>query len=375
MPATQGQTPASAPRRAALALRGALARSPDPYAGANLDLVRRLGAVMLAFTFVLAAALLPLAHPTDHIGTTGWAVASATLAVLSAGAVRLAKLRELRPDEALAWCYAALVAIAVLVWLTGGRDSPYYSLVLVWAGYAGASHPPRRVAAFLVALLAAGLSPLLYESLSSATIGSFVVRVAVWGLLTVMANAWSQSVRNQRAALMAGAREAQDEARVDALTGLGNRRGFDESLGRHMSLARRSGSPLSIVVADLDDFKTINDTFGHLAGDQVLRGAAKALARALRGHDESFRWGGDEFMLILPQTELTGAHVVCGRVAGEVPSVERPDGRRLAIACGPAQLVEGMSGRDLIDAADLALMSRKRGAPTTPRPTPVEPVE
>src|SRR5947209_12752493 len=146
MPATQGQTPASAPRRAAGALRGALARSPDPYAGANLDMVRRLGAVMLGFTFVLAAALLPLARPIDHIGITGWAVASAALAVLSGGAVRLAKLRELRPDEALAWCYVALVAITVLVWLTGGRDSPYYSLVLLWAGYTGASHPPRRVA-------------------------------------------------------------------------------------------------------------------------------------------------------------------------------------------------------------------------------------
>src|SRR5438270_2890742 len=343
MPATQGQTAASGPRRAARALLGALARGPDPYAGSNLDLVRRLGAVMLGFTFALAAALLPLAHPTDHVGITGWAVASAALAVLAGGAVRLAKLRELRPNEALAWCYAALVAITVLVWLTGGRDSPYYSLVLLWAGYTGASHPPRRVAVFLLALLASGLSPMVYESLNSGTVGSFVIRVAVWGLLMVMANAWSQSVRNQRAALLAGTREAQDEARVDPLTGLGNRRGFDEALGRHMNLARRTGSPLSIVVADLDDFKTINDTFGHLAGDQVLRGAAQALTRALRGHDESFRWGGDEFMLILPQTELTGAHVVCDRVAGEVQSVERPDGRRLAIACAPSQLAEGMS--------------------------------
>src|SRR2546421_9875696 len=120
MPATQGQTPASASRRAARALRGALARSPDPYAGSNLDLVRRLGAVMLGFTFALAAALLPLAHPTDHVGITGWAVASAALAVLAGGGVRLAELREVRPHEGLAWCYAAPGAVTGLGWLTGG---------------------------------------------------------------------------------------------------------------------------------------------------------------------------------------------------------------------------------------------------------------
>jgi diguanylate cyclase (GGDEF)-like protein len=183
-----------------------------------------------------------------------------------------------------------------------------------------------------------------------------------------------QNVRNQRAQLMAGEIRAKGEARIDSLTQLGNRRGFDEALGRHINLVQRSGAPLSIVVADLDDFKTINDRFGHLSGDEVLRAAAQAVGRALRGHDESFRWGGDEFALILPQTDLTGAEVVCERAAREVGALRRPDDTQLVVACGPAQLVAGMSGRDLVDAADLALMSRKRAQRgASPHPSPVDP--
>jgi diguanylate cyclase (GGDEF)-like protein len=363
---------AAAPARAAGALRRALARRDDPYAGANLELVRRLGVVGFALTGTLAAGLLPLAHPTGHVGVSGWAIASVALGVLSVGGLRLAKSREVGPGEALAWCYAAVAAIVVLVWLTGGRDSPDYSLLLLWAGYTGASHPPRRVAVFLIALVAAGLSPMAYDPVSWGAAAGFGVRVVVWAALTVLANAWMQSVRNQRVELMASEIRATGEARIDPLTALGNRRGFDEALGRHINLAQRTGSPLSIVVADLDDFKSINDRFGHLSGDQVLGAAAQALGRALRGHDESFRWGGDEFALILPQTDLTGAQVVCDRVTREVGALRRPDDAPLLIACGPAQLVQGMSGRDLIDAADLALMSRKRDTRPAPDPTAVE---
>jgi len=366
MPA-QRALPTVAPARARGALRAVrqlLARRTDPYAGANLQLSRRAGALMFGLTSVGAASLMPLAHPTDHVGDVGWAVASVAVALLAAGALRLSKPRDMRPDEALAWCYVAVLAIVVLAYLTGGRDSPSYSLLLLWAGYTGATHPPRRVVLFLAVLVAAGLAPLVYETADSAATAGFAVRVATWTLLTLLATALMQSVRDQRVALMAGERQAKGEARIDPLTGLGNRRGFDEALRRHINLAQRVRSPLSIVVCDLDDFKAVNDRFGHLAGDQVLREAAQAVARALRGHDESFRWGGDEFAVILPQTDLTGAQVVCERVSRQVSGLRRPDGRQMAIACGPAQLVEGMSGRDLVDAADLALMSHKRGTRT-----------
>jgi diguanylate cyclase (GGDEF)-like protein len=266
-----------------------------------------------------------------------------------------------------------VLAIVILTFLTGGRDSPYYSLLLLWAGYTGATHPPRRVAVFLLVVVAAGLAPMVYESANSAATAGFAVRVAVWALLTILATVWMQSVRDQRVELMAGERQAKGEARIDPLTGLGNRRGFDEALGRHINLAQRSRAPLSIVVSDLDDFKSVNDRYGHLAGDQVLRAAADAVARALRGHDESFRWGGDEFAVILPQTDLTGARVVCERVIREVAALRRPDGRPMQIACGPAQLVAGMNGRDLVDAADLALMSRKRGPRPASRTPQTEP--
>src|SRR5205085_707100 len=144
-----------------------------------------------------------------------WAVASAALAVLAAGGMRMAKTSHLNPDEGLAWSYAAVAAITVLVWLTGGRDSPDYTLVLLWAGYTGASQPPRRMAIFLLAILAAGLAPLAYEAVSWGAAAGFLVRVGVWMVLTVLANAWMQSVRNQRVELMAREIRATGEARID----------------------------------------------------------------------------------------------------------------------------------------------------------------
>src|SRR5204862_6949646 len=89
-------------------------------------------------------------------------------------------------------------------------------------------------------------------------------------------------------------------ARVDPLTGLGNRRAFEESMATEIARSRRHESPLSLLICDLDQFKKINDAYGHLAGDNCLRQVADALRNELRGADVCFRWGGDEFVVVLP---------------------------------------------------------------------------
>jgi diguanylate cyclase (GGDEF)-like protein/PAS domain S-box-containing protein len=99
----------------------------------------------------------------------------------------------------------------------------------------------------------------------------------------------------------------REQSTHDALTGLYNRRYFEEALGRELVVAKRSGHPVTVVMADLDFFKAVNDTFGHLAGDEVLKTFGEWMRRSSRASDFCFRWGGEEFLLVLPHMSLDDA--------------------------------------------------------------------
>lgn len=95
--------------------------------------------------------------------------------------------------------------------------------------------------------------------------------------------------------------------RSDALTGLGNRPSLDEWLQRELARARRHGSPLSVMMIDVDHFKELNDRFGHITGDRILCGIATVLGTSTRASDLAFRYGGDEFTVLMPHTDIAGA--------------------------------------------------------------------
>jgi len=111
----------------------------------------------------------------------------------------------------------------------------------------------------------------------------------------------------------------QDLARRDSLTGLPNRRALEEQLPQEMARARRSLAPLSVAILDIDHFKSYNDTHGHLAGDEVLRACAKAWDSALRAEDAIVRFGGEEFLVLLPDTEPEQAADIVERLRKETP--------------------------------------------------------
>jgi diguanylate cyclase (GGDEF)-like protein/PAS domain S-box-containing protein len=113
--------------------------------------------------------------------------------------------------------------------------------------------------------------------------------------------------------------EVQDMARRDALTGLPNRRALAELLPRELARARRHRAPLCLAILDLDHFKAYNDSHGHLAGDEVLRAAAKAWDATLRAEDTIVRFGGEEFLVVLPDTPLDDACEVIERVRQATP--------------------------------------------------------
>jgi diguanylate cyclase (GGDEF)-like protein len=155
----------------------------------------------------------------------------------------------------------------------------------------------------------------------------------------------------------------QRQAITDDLTGLVNRRRFIEALDAEIARARSFGSALAIVLADLDNFKQVNDEFGHHGGDVVLRTFADLVRSHVRDVDVSGRIGGEEFAILLPETDAAGAAHVAERMRESLNAVSIPlsehDSVRAAASFGVAVLEPGQSGDDLLRAADEALYRAK----------------
>lgn len=173
---------------------------------------------------------------------------------------------------------------------------------------------------------------------------------------------WSRMAQRS-AALLRRSRHFEELALRDGMTGLFSRRYALELLDREVARHKRYGAPLSILVMDLDDFKTINDEFGHAAGDEALKYVAGVLETSLREHDVVARYGGDEFLVILPNTDIDQAALVCKKISGEELVCDLRDGVRqtLSLSIGAAA-AEGAetTATGLIDAADMAMYSAKR---------------
>jgi diguanylate cyclase (GGDEF)-like protein len=127
-------------------------------------------------------------------------------------------------------------------------------------------------------------------------------------------------------------------ALTDPVTGLANRRGGEEALAREVSRARRGGVPLSLVLFDIDHFKNINDKAGHAVGDRVLRGIADILSASQRGSDLATRWGGEEFLVLLPDVGLAGARAFAERVREHVQGLEIGSAGPITVSAGVSEL-------------------------------------
>jgi diguanylate cyclase (GGDEF)-like protein len=157
----------------------------------------------------------------------------------------------------------------------------------------------------------------------------------------------------------------REQATRDELTGLSNHRRFQQALAHETAVANRTGGPLALAIIDLDDFKAVNDSHGHLQGDLVLKSVAAVLRNISRVSDEPARYGGEELAVILPSTDLDGAYTVAEaiRTAIEQLKIELPNGGSLSVtvSIGVSALEGGVTDpASLIDAADVALYEAKR---------------
>jgi diguanylate cyclase (GGDEF)-like protein len=193
-----------------------------------------------------------------------------------------------------------------------------------------------------------------------------------FGTLELVGDSFSKEQRMNAASLVAHAVVALENARLhgmverqalaDGLTGLANRRAAADALHAEAARAQRLETPLSVVLADLDGFKEVNDVRGHAVGDEVLRVFADVLRETLRESDVAARWGGEEFLLLLPGADEEGAAQLADRVRTVLAAREidgAPD-LRVTASFGVAAYEGQANTEQLVDAADAALYRAKR---------------
>ena len=161
---------------------------------------------------------------------------------------------------------------------------------------------------------------------------------------------------------------ARDEALTDGLTGLTNRRGFDKTIAACLETPEVSECPPSLLMADIDHFKQVNDTYGHLFGDRVIKAVAQILTNNVKGKDTAARYGGEEFVVLLPDTPVDGAFQLAENIRGIVARcrIKRANDHapvgNIRVSLGVASFKPGESAAGFVARADAALyMSKKEG--------------
>jgi len=174
-----------------------------------------------------------------------------------------------------------------------------------------------------------------------------------------------ESSRREITALKARMESIRQESRVDSLTELANRRAFDEQIGSAVLNAESERKPLCVLMCDIDHFKTINDTWGHATGDQVLRLVAALTKANIKGKDLAARYGGEEIVVVLPDTQMSDALTVAEHIRASIETkkiVKKSTGvplGQITVSIGVAQFLTGETAQTLIERADMHLYAAK----------------
>ncbi|MBA2569791.1 MAG: diguanylate cyclase, partial [Chloroflexi bacterium] len=331
--------------------------TPDVPALSALDRVVRVVSLLFLAGAGIAVTL------SQSFGPTGVAIylvlAVAILAVVFVG--------DMLPETYLRGFRQALqvsVAIGVvtlLVALTGGVRSPFvagYFLIVGGAALSSDDAAPTlmAIASGLAYLLVASLLP-GREPIGPPQVAWAIFNVVALGLLAYIATVAGLQQRRAREA-------AFRLARFDPLTGLFTRTYLFSTIEREIARATRIGRRFCLLMLDLDDLKPVNDTFGHPVGDRVLRGITDVIRRSIRQTDLAARYGGDEFVIVLPETEAAGALTVAEKLRADVAGMAiRIDTRVIRTSVSIGLVVhpdDGATLEDLMASVDAAMYESKR---------------
>ncbi len=279
-------------------------------------------------------------------------------------------LRFRDPSLTAEMIFAAVLTLAYLMYhapAARGALSLFYPVALLFGVLR--LETARLLALALVAFLAHAMVLALSGSLGGPAAADSWMQLAILAIVLPWFAAMGGYVNKLRRRLSDSNRQLKDAvdraeeiAMRDVLTGTYNRRHLMDVLRREISRAQRLGAPLAVCLLDIDHFKRINDSWGHAAGDAVLRHFATVAATGLRAVDVFGRFGGEEFLLILPDTDARGAAAVAERIraAGEqdaFPGI--PAGHQLTVTIGVAGRNREETGDALLARADLALYRGK----------------
>jgi diguanylate cyclase (GGDEF)-like protein len=343
-------------------LRAVVRQAPDHYAILDGRLIGRLAGFLFCCAGLLAGVLLAIEPPTAAFGAMGWVPAAIIVGLaLTFGAGMVANPRILGAGALMAIALSGPLMLGTLQWLAGSGSS-YVQLLILSMMWSAVVLPARRLLVLLLADTIVVFLPVAYGQWSSELLSERIATLGIAWTLAVLGFGWSSRLRNVRRTLEAERAAADDLARVDALTGLGNRRALDEAFVAQLALANRTGRPIAALVGDLDGFKRINDIHGHQTGDRILREVAAVLRDVVRRTDVCFRWGGDEFVVLLPELDDLGARDVAARIGAAVRDrCTTPDGMPVSLTLGAAAHMDGSAGVELLADADGALPAAKAG--------------
>ena len=319
--------------------------------------------VVRVIAFVFLAAVAVFVAVTDAFPDTAVGIEL----LVAAGILFVVFVQDLLPVPGLGhlrYWVQAVVAIGfmtLLVGMSGGLSSPFlpgFFLIV-----AGASLAIDGLAPVLLSLLA-GLA-YTFAGLLVARPGTSLPTELVWlgfnlVTLALLAYLGTMTGREQRHARDAAIRLS----RFDSLTGLYNRSYFFSAMDGEIRRAVRMGRGFSLLMLDVDDLKAVNDTFGHQSGDRLLRAVTGILQRSIRGTDVAARYGGDEFVVLLAETEPSGAFVVAEKLRSDIAGLAlRVDDRSMQTSVSIGLVAYGEDGATidtLIRSADAAMYEAKR---------------
>ncbi len=280
-------------------------------------------------------------------------------------AAAYALLAQRRNPAALALIWLEVVGHSAFgTWLVGWNSGFHYYLLMFIPAIVVGRGRRRITPVMLLALfvLYIGMYELSRRYGAQAPLGDLGLSVThAFNVGVVFAMA-AYTARYYYGSVLRAERRLQDQAATDPLTGLSNRRRLASLAQERIAQARQAGQPTAVVIADIDHFKRINDTHGHEAGDQVLVHVAELLARSSRARDLLARWGGEEFLLVMPTCGLADAQALAERMRAAV--AERPARYGAltipaSMSLGLAQLRSGESLEAAIARADGALYASK----------------
>jgi diguanylate cyclase (GGDEF)-like protein len=311
---------------------------PDP-------LSRERDRVMYAFSFLAIVFLLPFAVNDFLKGRA--ALASTIVCVVAAFAVDGWAIRFGRkPPIPYALLLVPITAAITLSLATQGVIGAFWCYPTVLFFHFVLS---RRIANLCSLALLLVATAIVYRFLGL----HVTIRFAVSLILTIVVVNTIQNIIGELQ------RRLVDQAITDPLTGVFNRRHMESRLGEALESSRRRGAPASLLLIDIDHFKRINDEHGHEAGDRVLKGIVSVVRSSARKVDLLFRMGGEEFVLLLPDTSETSAAVMAEKLRAAIAASRLLDGHPVTASIGIAGMQEGDTVERWVGATDVAMYAAK----------------